>query len=187
MTADAPIGRSAGYEIVQRGDEVILAHRATRGPALVAWIVGGMAVLAGVHAVLWPGLAIAGEVGSGGWIAAGVLVPVTAALFIAARAGYRAYRRRRDRPIDEVPSYRADLSAGVMRSGGRDVARLADIQIDAPRNHGDSTQGSMRWVRLRWSGGSARVYNAGADEAERVAAALRSLFAGSGGHDVNRV
>ena len=172
------IGSSAGYEIGRRGDEIILAHRATRGPALVAWIVGGLTVMAAIHGVLWTSLALAGEVDAkAGSIAGLVLAPISVGLFLIARKGYRTYRSRRDSPIDEVPSYRADLSAGALRSGGRDLAKLADVTVDAPRNLGDSTQGSMRWVRLKWPGGSARAYSAASSEAQRVATELEKLFA----------
>jgi hypothetical protein len=74
--------------------------------------------------------------------------------------------------------YVATASAGALLSGGRQVATLADVTIETTFNIGDSTQGSMRWVRLRWPGGSARVYSAATKDANRVALALIELGVG---------
>jgi len=176
------IGRSAGFEIGRRGDEVLLAHRATRGPALVAWIVGGLAAFAAGHAVLWPCLGLAGRVAmKPAAIAGAALTAGAVLLFAIARTGYRSYRRRRDAPVDETPGYRADLAAGALLAGDERVAALADVTVDTPRNLGDSTQGSMRWIRLRWPGGKALVYSAAAKDAQRVAAALVELGVGRPG------
>lgn len=173
------LGVSAGYEIGRRGHAIILAHRGTRPAALVAWIVGGLTCITAIHALLWPGLALTGQVAisSGVWMGAGFGLAATLFFWIA-RAGYRRYQVLRDASIDEVPGLRADLQAGVLRKGEIQIAALKDVRIDTPRNLGDSTQGSMRWVRLSWPGGKARVYSAASKEAEAMARTLVELGVG---------
>lgn len=167
------LGASAGFEIARSGEVIFFAQRGTRPAALTVWIGGGLSALAGVHAILWPVLALAGKGEMGLGLRLGVGFGLAALLlFFVARAGYRRYRRLRDAAIDEVPGFRADLKAGTLLREGRKIAKLADLQIDTPRNLGDSTQGSMRWVRLRWPGGSARVYSASSKEAESIASRL---------------
>jgi hypothetical protein len=173
------LGASAGYEIGRSGRVIILAHRNTRPPALVAWIAGGSTLLAVGHAILWPFLGLTGRVATRPALIAGlVLVPVALLLGWVARAGYRRYRRRRDASIDEVPAFRAQLDQDRLSWQGQEVARLDEIRIDTPRNMGDSTQGRMKWVRLRWPGGAARVYSAAARNAEDMADVLVQLGVG---------
>ena len=101
-----------------------------------------------------------------------------ALLFWIARAGYRRYRLLRDISIDEVPGLRADLQAGLLRKGQAEVAALKDVRIATPRNLGDSTQGSMRWVRLVWPGGEANVFSAASAEADAMSRTLVELGVG---------
>lgn len=174
------LGVSAGYEVGRRGEVVLLANRATRPAALVAWIVGGLAGISAMHAILWPALALADQVSAriGMWMGAGFGV-AGAALFWIARAGYRRYRTLRDAPIDNVPGLRADVPAGVLRRDTSVIANLSDVRIDTPRNLGDSTQGSMRWVRLSWPGGRTRVYSASSNAAQEMARTLAQLGVGT--------
>lgn len=167
------LGRSAGFEIARDGQFIWMASRGTRGPLLVALIAGGIGLIALVNGCIWATRSfLAGEARTG-------LILVAALLggggLVAAVGwlGFRAYRRRRDAPLVDMATVRADLEAGELQlpSGGH-IAALSDVHIDTPFNVGDSTQGSMRWVRLRWPGGSLRVYSAAAKRAKQMAAAL---------------
>ena len=46
----------------------------------------------------------------GQWGVLAILGPLTAVAGLAASAGFGAYRRRRDRPLEEIPCLRADLA-----------------------------------------------------------------------------
>lgn len=167
------LGSSAGYEIARDGDVVWMAHRGTRGPLLVALIAGGLALAAAVNGAIWTTKLIGDGETRSGLVLAAVLIGVTGLLAAVSTLGFRGYRRRRRAPLVEMATLRADLAAGQLQTpGGAVIAALTEVEVDTPRNLGDSTQGSMRWVRLRWPKGSARVYSAASSEAQRVAGAL---------------
>jgi hypothetical protein len=167
------LGSSAGFEIARDGQLIWMAARGTRGPLLVALIAGGIGLLALVNGCIWSTRAFIGGEARTGLILAAALLGGGGLVATIGWLGFRAYRRRRDAPVTEMAAVRADLGSGELQtpSGGR-VALLTEVRIDTPFNVGDSTQGSMRWVRLRWPGGSLRVYSAASKRAQQMASLL---------------
>ena len=173
------IGLSAGFEVARDGDIIWMASRGTRGPLLVALIAGGVGLLAvGAGCIFSVRAFVLGDVRVG-LIVAAALIGGGGLIAGIGWLGFRSYRRRRDAPLEEMALVRADLAAGELQSaGGGRIAGLSDVRIDTPFNIGDSTQGSMRWVRLRWPGGSLRIYSAASKSAEQMASLLISVGVG---------
>jgi len=163
------LGDSCGYEIRKRNGGILFAHRRTRGPLLVAAITAGLSLLALVNGAVWV---------RESWTVIAVLGPLALLFAAIALVAYRAWKRRRLAPFESFVSLRANLKSQYLQRGGRDLAPLAEVEVDTPRNLGDSTQGSMRWIRLRWPGGKALVYSAASRGSEDLAAILKHSFAG---------
>jgi hypothetical protein len=181
MGADPVVlGASAGHKVVRDGPRVRFVERGTRGPAILAWLTGGGAVIALGHGVLWPVLAMTGEAPARAGLLGGLIGGVAGALLVlACVAATRAYRRRARAPVLGLPALVADLERGALfAADGRRLADLAEVTVDAPMNLGDSTQGFMRRVRLRWKGGRAYVYNAASRDAKRLRDVLVALGIG---------
>ncbi len=173
------LGISAGFEVGRAGPVVIMGQRGTRPAAITAWVAGGLCLITAVHALVWPSLAMTGRVSaSAGWKAGAGFALAAVLAFWIARKALRRYRLRRDAEIDEMPGLRANLTLGILLRDSKELTQLSKVLIDTPFNIGDSTQGTMRWVRLRWPGGSARVYSAGNTKAEAMAKALIDLGVG---------
>jgi hypothetical protein len=174
------LGSSAGFEIARDDDALWFAYRSSRGPALVAWICGGLAFAAAVNGVLWTVKSFSGGITQNGLILASGLCGLTLALLLVARLGYREYKRRRDTPLTDWAILRGDLTnKQLLDVDSSPIVDFSEVTIDTPRNLGDSTQGSMRWVRLRWGKDKIRIYSASSSEAERVAKDLVELGVGS--------
>lgn len=165
------IAESAGFDVVRRGDAILFVYRATRGPALVAWIAGGLSIITALNALL--------RASQGAPIAAVVLGPLALLFGFAARAGYRAYRRRSEAPVDDLVRVRADLAAGALlsRDGSR-LASLGEVTMRLRMNLGDSTQGFMQLLLVRWPGGKVVVFNAASSHARALAEELARLGVG---------
>lgn len=156
-----------------------MVQRGTRPAIITAWVTGGLCLIGSVHAVVWPSLALGGQVSNGaGWKAGAGFALAAALTFWIARTALRRYRQRRDASMADLPGLRANLNTRVLLRDSRELASLERVQIDTPLNFGDSTQGSMCWVRLRWPGGSARVYSAGTKQAQDMAKSLIELGVG---------
>jgi hypothetical protein len=178
--AERTIADDCGFQIIDRGDRILFINRRTLGPAVAAWVLGGIAFITGVNGVIFAALIFGGE-NPAPWYLPVYMAGASIVFVFAAQKAFSVYRRRRDAAVEEVPgNIAAHMGPAVLVDERRaTLAPLADVRVKTGIDLFDSTRGLMRTLTLVWPGGSQRVYKTnGAEEIRRVAAALSARGVG---------
>ncbi len=151
------LGRAAGFEIAADERRIVFVDRGARGHGIAAAVVGGIAGMAWIWALVFSGLAAAGQ--GPGWPAAAAVFPVAFGLSVALRRLLRTRSALRARALADVtPLLVADLHAGMLRDGaGSDLAPLASCRATKAM----LVTSSAPSVKVRWPGGQAEVFRGG--------------------------
>lgn len=154
--------RNLGYTIRRDGETIRFEHRALYAPAIASAVLGGLALILGLNALIWllPG---SGETALPMRLAiVGVLGGLALVAGLAASAAYRAWQRRRALSSEAATTLIADLATGQLcTSAGEAIAPLSSLSFSQAFDPLDSIQGFMNFLVLHWPNGSQRIYKSG--------------------------
>lgn len=128
--AERTIADDCGFQIIDRGDRILFINRRTLGPAVAAWVLGGIAFITGVNGVIFAAL-IFGGVNPAPWYLPVYMAGASIAFVFAARKAFGVYRRRRDAAVDNVPGNLFALTGSAVLADDRraTLAPLADVRV----------------------------------------------------------
>jgi|LNFM01.1.fsa_nt_gb hypothetical protein len=137
------IAECAGTELVEDGARLVFVDRSVQGAAIAAFVSGLLTVIATLNSVV--------QLAQGNAEAALVILLVGALAGLVLWFSLRAIRRKRARPVEELPPLLVlDRSQGVLcDSSGRALAPLSDLTFAPQMQLGSSSSALV----CRWPGG----------------------------------
>ena len=169
-----------GYEVWETPDEVLFCDR--RISMLWFWrLFLGAWTLALLLLAPVVGLVLALQGEAVGYVVIAIAIGLGVATGLATRVIHRAFERRRDAPLSDVPRLAViDRATKSLRVGGETIAACADAKARITLARGDSSRGIMRWVVVRVGRRSLRLFKTNSlDTAKQVRDVLGAYGVGT--------